>query len=86
VELVAHGGVAALCAAAGLGLWNRAPDGRRLAMVAVVVSLFRTAQSLYWSALPRNTPPGDEPWLLAGTLLAALAAMLVLRSRRAAAT
>ena len=85
VELVAHGAVAALCAAAGLGLWNGAPDARRLAMLAVVVSLLRTAQSLYWSALPGNTPPGDEPWILGATLLAALVAMAVLRTRRARA-
>jgi hypothetical protein len=86
VELVAHGGVAALCAAAGLALWNSAPDGRRLAMLAIAVSLLRTAQSLYWSALPSNTRPGDEPWILGLTVLVSLLAMLVIKNRGARAT
>jgi hypothetical protein len=60
VELVAHAGVAAFCVFAGLALWNAGPDARRLGVAAVVLSVARTIQSLYWSSLPDNTMPGDE--------------------------
>ena len=84
VELVAHGLVAALCAGAGLALSNGAPDGRRLAVIALIASLLRSAQSLYWSVLPNNTLPGDE-WLVLGAavLVSGAAIVIVLRSRPA---
>ncbi|HJR60052.1 MAG TPA: hypothetical protein VJ813_11655 [Vicinamibacterales bacterium] len=82
IELVIHGGVAALAAAAGLALWNGTPDGRQLSSFALLAVVLRTLQSLYWSALPNNTPPGDE-WFVAGvTLGAALIAAIVIRIRR----
>jgi hypothetical protein len=85
VELIAHAAVAALCAAAGLALWNGAPDSRRLGMLAVAVSVLRTAQSLYWSVLPANTRPGDEPLILGSTVLISLLAMLVIKTQGARA-
>src|SRR5688500_8374224 len=60
IELVAHGLVAALSAAAGLSLWNGSPDGARLARVAIVAVTARSIQSLTWTVLPNNTPPGSE--------------------------
>lgn len=82
LELVVHGAVAALSAAAGLALFNATPDGRRLALLAVIAVAARTVQSLYFSVLPDNTPPGLEP-LYAGTAVAVAAAgIIVLRSAR----
>ena len=79
LELAIHGCVAALAAAAGLALWNAAPDGRKLATIAVAASLLRTIQSLYWSSLPNDTPPGDEQ-IYAGLACAwAAGAMIVIR-------
>jgi hypothetical protein len=60
IELVVHGLIAALSAAAGLALRNSSPDGRRLALLAITACVARVVQSLYWSALPNNTRPGDE--------------------------
>ena len=61
VELILHGAVAAISAAAGLALFNGSPDGRRLATVAVIAVAARTIQSLYFTVLPNNTTPGAEP-------------------------
>ena len=77
VELVLHGCVAALCAAAGLAFWNSGPDRRRLAILAVIAAVARGLQSLYWSVLPDNTPPGDE-FTRAAIMLIVGAAMIVL--------
>jgi hypothetical protein len=63
-ELAIHGLVAAFCVAAGMMLWHGAPDARRLAQAAIIVSAARVVQSIYWSALPDDTPPGDE-WFYA---------------------
>ena len=81
LELVAHAGVAALCAFAGLALWNASPDALPLARAAVIVSTLRVIQSLYWSALPGNTVPGDEPLYAAIAVLVGAAALLALRRR-----
>lgn len=84
VELMIHGAVAALAAAAGLALWNAAPDGRRLGRIAVAAVVVRTLQSLYWSVLPDNTMPGDEP-VVAGiaVVIGSIAiAVLSIRGRR----
>lgn len=68
VELAGHALVAALAAAGGLALWNGTPDAVRLARIAIVASVARVIQSLYLSALPSATLPGDEP-LTAGIAL-----------------
>lgn len=82
IELVAHGLVAAMTAAAGLALWNGAPDGRRLAILAVMAAILRTAQSTYWSVLPNNTPPGDELLVVGATMAIGAVAILVIARRR----
>lgn len=82
LELVAHGGVAALAAAAGLALWNGAPDARRLASLAILASLARVIQSLYWSRLPSSTMPGDEPRMIGTVLVVSSLALAALWARR----
>jgi hypothetical protein len=86
-ELAVHGLVAVCCAAAGMLLWNGAPDARRLAHLAIVLSVARVIQSLYWSALPGNTVPGDE-WfhaLIAVVAGATLSAVIHLSGREPSA-
>lgn len=80
LELGAHAAVAALCAGAGVALLNEGPGARRLATFAILASIARVVQSLYWSALPSNVVPGDEPFYagVAG-VIAALALMVVRR-------
>jgi hypothetical protein len=79
LELTIHGGVAAVCAAAGFALWNGSPDSKRLAAIAIVVAFLRVIQSLYWSVLPNNTVPGDEPLIAAAALIAGLGGLFMLR-------
>ena len=82
LELVVHAVVAALCAAGALALANSAPSGRAIATAAVVASALRTCQSLYWSALPNNTPPGDENLVvLTAIAVAGIALVFVRRAR-----
>ena len=81
VELAAHAGVAALCVMAGFALLNDSPDGRRIATLALVVSFLRVLQSTWWSALPDNTMPGDEPLKVAIAAGAAGIALLIVRRR-----
>lgn len=71
-ELIAHGAVAAVAVAAAVALWNGAAHGRRLAILALGLSASVSVQSLYWTRLPRQTPPGAE--LPFATLAAAHAA------------
>jgi hypothetical protein len=80
-ELILHGIVAALSAAAGLALSNGSPDGRRLATVAVIAVAARTIQSLYFSVLPNNTTPGAEPVYAAVVVGIAVVAVVVIRRR-----
>jgi hypothetical protein len=81
LELLVHGGVAALSAGAGFALWNRTPDAARLATIAVIAIVARAVQSLYWSVLPNNTVPGDEPFTIGVTLLAGLLVLAIVRWR-----
>ena len=78
LEVVAHGLVAALSAAAGFALFNGAPDGRRLAILAVGAVAVRTLQSLYFSVLPNNTPPGLAPVYAGMAAVAAIVGMAIL--------
>ena len=78
-ELALHGIVATLCVGAGMMLLNDAPDGRRLARVAVVLSVARVVGALYWSALPRDTVPGTEP--IFATIAVLIGAVLLLALR-----
>lgn len=79
LELIAHGLVAAASAAAGLSLWNGSPDGARLARFAILVVTARSIQSLTWSVLPNNTPPGSELLFGAVAIAASAIALLILR-------
>ena len=79
IELFCHGGVAAFCAAAGVNLWNWSPDGRKLGTIAVIAAVVRTIQSLYWSVLPNNTVPGDEPLVASVAVIAGLGAIVAIR-------
>ena len=81
IELLAHAGVAALSAGAGFALWNQAPDARRLATMAVLLLLARVVQSLYWSVLPNNTVPGDEPFTIGVAVLVGGLMLTVIRWR-----
>ena len=67
--------------AAGLALFNGAPDARRLATFAVIGVAARTVQSLYWSVLPNNTTPGAEPVFAGVAIVAAGVAIVVLLRR-----
>jgi hypothetical protein len=83
VELLFHGLVAALSVAAARALWSALPIGPPLAAAALVGSAAAAVQSLYWSALPHQTMPGDELPLAAGAVLHAGAWLVYLaRSRR----
>lgn len=79
VELVAHGVVAALSASAGFALFNNSPDGRRLGRLAILVAAARSIQSMTWSMLPNDTPPGSELISAGVTLVVAAVALIVLR-------
>jgi hypothetical protein len=78
-ELVLQAMIAALCAAAGMMLLNDAPDGRRIARAAVILSVARVVSALYWSALPRHTAPGAEPVYAATAIVIGVLMLLVLR-------
>lgn len=81
LELVVHGLVAALSAAAGFGLFNNSPDGPRLGRVAIVAVTARAIQSMTWSVLPNNTPPGSELLSAGVTIAIAVVALIILRPR-----
>jgi len=74
IELVLHAGVAALCAGAAVAFSNDASGSVRLMTIAVIASVVRTIQSVYWSSLPDDTRPGDEIYVaIAAAALGALA-------------
>lgn len=60
VELLFHGGVAALAVAAVRALANTLPSALLLARIALVASAAATVQSFYWSVLPHQTMPSDR--------------------------
>jgi hypothetical protein len=79
-ELMLHGIVAALSAAAGLALFNGSPDGRRLARFAILAVAARPIQSLYFSVLPNNTTPGAEPvYAAVAVILAGIGLVVLMR-------
>ena len=81
LELAVHGAVAAVAAASGFALFNGAPDARRLAALAVTLVALRTIQSLYFSVLPDQTPPGMEPLYAGAATVVAATALALLRRR-----
>lgn len=60
IELATHGLIAAMSAAAGWMLWIRNAAGSAFAATAVLAAAAASVQSLYWSALPHNLPPGTK--------------------------
>ena len=80
LELSAHGIIAAFCVAAAVMLLNGAPDGRRMARVAVALSVCRAVSSLYWSALPSNVVPGHQPIYAAIAITTGVVLLLLLRT------
>jgi hypothetical protein len=81
VELLVHGLVAALSAGAGFALWNGTPDARRIATIAVIVLMARAVQSVYWSALPNSTRPGDEAWTAGAAVVVGMVMLGVIRAK-----
>ncbi len=59
LELGAAASVAALSIAAAWALWTKAPAAMPLARAALVSGAVRSVQSLYWSRLPVDVPPGS---------------------------
>ena len=59
-ELITHAAIAVFCVASGWALWNGNPAGPGLAAYAVAASAVVTIQSLYASALPHQTVPGEQ--------------------------
>jgi len=83
VELVVHGAVAALSAAAGWALWQSSPGGPKLARVAIVAGAIIGVQSLYATALPSNVFPSDRlPLAMVTVIHAALWIAYLWRSTR----
>jgi hypothetical protein len=76
VELAIHGLIAAASVAAGWALWNGNPAGPPLAAMVLLAAAAAGVQSLYWTALPRNTFPSDR-LPLATVIVAHSAAWLV---------
>ena len=71
VEVLFHGGVAALAVAAVRALSNAMPSGLLLSRAALVLSAAATIQSFYWSVLPHQTMPGDKlPLSILGVVVA----------------
>jgi hypothetical protein len=60
VELLTHGGSAALSMAAARALSNESPAAPAIAAAALIVAAILGVQSLYWSSLPHNTMPSDK--------------------------
>ncbi len=82
VELVFHGLVAAVAASGGLALLNRTPSAAGLATVAIVLSVSRTIQATWWTALPSATVPGAEPFIAIIAILTAAICLAVLHLSR----
>jgi hypothetical protein len=58
IELAVHAVVTAMAAGAGWMAWMRHPGARWASSAAVVAATAMSVQSLYWSALPHDVPPG----------------------------
>ena len=82
IELLFHGSVAALAAAAVRALSNAMPAGLLLARAALVASAVATVQSHYWSVLPHQTMPGDKLPLAILSVVVAAGWLIYLRRFR----
>jgi hypothetical protein len=79
-ELATQGIIAAICAAAGVMLLNDTPDARRLARLAVVLSVGRVIFATYWSELPSQIVPGDRMFYAVVALAVGAITLLILRT------
>jgi hypothetical protein len=79
IELLFHAAVAAIAVAAVRAIWGGMPAGVLLACIALIASAVASVQSLNWSALPRQTAPGEALPLSIGAVLHASAWLLYLR-------
>jgi hypothetical protein len=84
VELAAHAFVAALGVAAGWSVWVANPAAGAIAGTAVIAWAIAAIQSLYWTALPHDTMPGDKPRLVALIVAVAVGSLVYLRKPPAA--
>jgi hypothetical protein len=82
VELAAHGLVAAFSVAAARMQSSGSPARFTAASVAVAASGLVAIQSLYWTALPRNTPPGTQVPLTVVWIVLTLVLLAVIQRRR----
>ena len=83
VELAVHGLVAAFSIAAARMLTAGSPVRFTAASVAVTASGIVPIQSLFWTALPRDIPPGSQLPLAAFFILLTFALLVVIeRGRR----
>ena len=57
--------IAGLGIAAGMALWQKAPQAKVLATAALILSTAAAAVTLGTSILPHNLPPGDAPFWFA---------------------
>jgi hypothetical protein len=79
IELAIHGIVALGCAAGGRMLRIGSPAGPAIAAVGVVARAVTSLQSLFWTALPRDIPPGTRLPLALLTCATAIFWLIVIR-------
>jgi hypothetical protein len=60
IELAVHGVVAIVCAVAGRMLRIGTPAAPALAVAGIVARAATSIQSLFWSTLPQDIPPGTR--------------------------
>jgi hypothetical protein len=60
IELGVHGCITAFAVAAAWGLWIGNPNAPAMAEAAVACCALEVLQSLAWSRLPHDIPPGDR--------------------------
>ena len=83
IELLLHGIVAVICAGAAFTFWNRSPDASRVVTLAALLAVTRAVQSVYWSFLPDDTRPGDEPYVALLAVALGGVALVLARWRQA---
>jgi hypothetical protein len=79
IELAVHGIVALGCAAGGRMLRIGSPAGPAVAAVGVEARAVASLQALFWTALPRDIPPGTRLPLALLTCAIAIFWLIVIR-------
>ena len=83
-ELVVHGLFAAIAAGGAAALLNGAPAAPRVATIAVILSVGRVLQSLFWSVLPGDTVPGEAAYSATVAVLVGLLMIVGINRRKTA--